>query len=154
MNTFAEFIEKSKSTLCKEYTEKLDKAGSKVQFINLALDANGLPWVAESVAKGELPIEVIANDFKPFLNGKYTRIGDGFTSQIYCRPPEDKIEITTTATLIIDFDGVVKVDRPCELYIVNSKVMIVGNGNPQVYAYNSEVEHPNLPIKIVEDKKY
>lgn len=151
---FTEFIEKAKSNLCKEYTDKLNRAGSKKAMLDLALDSNGLSWTAEAVAKGDLSADTIANDFKPFLNGKYIREKDGYTSAMYCRPPEDKIEIATTAALIIGFDGVVKVDRPCELHIVNSKCMIVGTGIPQVYAYNSEVEHPNTPIKAIENKKH
>lgn len=154
MNTFAEFIEKSKSTLCKEYMGRLDKAGSKAQLINLALDANGLPWVAESVAKGELPIEVISNDFKPFLNGNFTRIGNGFTSQIYCQPPEDEIKITTTATLIIGFKGKVIVDRPCRLYLCKSDVTIIGTATPEVYLYNSTIVNDNCFVNIEELKEY
>lgn len=154
MNTFGEFIEKSKPNLCKEYAAKLDKAGSKKAMIDLALDANGMPWVAESVAKGDLPIDVVANDFKPFLNGKYTRIGNGFTSRIYCQPPEDSIKIETTATLIIGFKGKVIVDRPCRLYLCKSDVTIVGMMTPEVYLYNSTIVNDNCFVNVAERKEY
>lgn len=154
MNTFAEFIEKSKTGLCKEYTEKLDKAGSKKAMIDLALDANGMQWTAEAVAKGELSPATISNDFKPFLNGNFTRIGNGFTSQIYCQPPEDEIKITTTATLIIGFKGKVIVDRPCRLYLCKSDVTIIGTATPEVYLYNSTIVNDNCFVNVRERKEY
>ena len=154
MKTFAEFIENAKQNLCKEYKEKLSKAMSKKQLIDLSLDANGMQWTAEAVAKGELPIEVIANDFKPFLNGKYTRNENGYASQIFCQPPEDSIKVTATATLIIGFKGKVVVDRPCELYLCNSDVTIVGMAIPSVYLYNSTIINDNCFVEIFERKEY
>lgn len=154
MNTFAEFIEKAKQNLCKEYTEKLNKAGSKKAMIDIALDSNGLSWVCEAVAKGELSVDTITDAFKPFLNGNYTRNANGYTAQIYCRPTEDEIKITTTATLIIGFKGKVIVDRPCELYLCKSDVTIVGTSKPSVYLYNSTIINDNCFVEIVEKKEY
>lgn len=141
--------------LCEEFSQRWSDCKSKKQLYDLACNVNSLSYLAEMIAKGYgLTPEYLVSEFGQFFNGKCVYNGNGYSSCIYCRPPEDKIEIATTAALIIDFDGVVKVDRPCELYIVNSKVMIVGTGIPQIYAYNSEVEHPNMPIKVMENKKY
>lgn len=154
--TFAKFIDTAKRLgLCQEYTDKVDKAGSKKAFVDIALDINGIKWMCESICRGwGLSPEYIAKEFAPFNNGKYTRDKDGYTAQMYCLPEDKEITISSTVTLIIGFDGVVKVDRLCELYIVSSNVVIVGNQIPQVYAYNSNVEHPDTPIVVRENKTY
>ena len=156
---FSEFITKAKRVgLCQEYTDKVDKAGSKLAFMQIALDANAMPWLCESICRGwGLTPEYIAKEFAPFNNGKFIR-NDGYTSAMHCRPPEDKIEITTTAALIIDFDGVIKVNRPCELYICKSRIKldVTGNETARVYSYNSEIHDSslNLPNVIIFEKEY
>lgn len=155
MNTFAEFINISIPTLCKEYFDKLNNAKSKKALIDLALDANGLSWTAEAVVKEELPIEVIANDFKPFLNGKYVREADGFTSALFC-DFDGEIRVTTTCALIIGYKGIVRVDRPiAELYLANSDVTILANEGSKVnvYLYNSTVVNNDFVV-IKEKKEY
>ena len=152
MNTFQEFIEKSKSTLCAEYTEKLNKAGSKKAMIDLALDANGLSWTAESVAKGELSSDTIAEDFKPFINGKYIRTADGYTSALYCKK-KDGIDITTTCALIVDCRGVIRVDRPvAELYLAKSDVTILAKNGSKVYVYLYNSTVVNNEFVVIKDK--
>lgn len=149
---FKEFIAKAKRMgLCEEYTDKVDHAGSKRAFIDIAIDANGLSWVATAVAKGMLSGEYIASTFPMFLNGAYIRSKDGYTSALYCRFEKD-ISISTTAALIIECDKDIVVDRPaCELYIVNSQVRITGSGNAAVYLYNSSViNSATAPAIIIE----
>lgn len=153
---FSEFITKAKRLgLCQEYTDKVDKAGSKLAFMQIALDANAMPWMAESICKGwGLTPEYIAKEFAPFNNGRYVR-SDGYTSAMYCRPPEDEIDITTTAALIIDFKGTVIVDRLIsELYFVNSNVTINNGGIVKVYLYNSNVINPDAHVIIESKKEY
>lgn len=139
--TFKEFLTKAKRLgLCKEYTEKVDRAGSKKAFIDIALDANGLSWVADCICKGLLSAQYIAREFAPFINGKYVRDADGYTSTLYCGF-DGEIRISTTCALIVDCRGVIRVDRPiCELYIADSDVEIVGSGQANVYLYGSEAD--------------
>lgn len=153
--TFSEFITKAKRLgLCQEYTDMVDKAGSKLAFMQIALDANAMPWMAESICRGwGLTPEYIAKEFAPFNNGKYVR-DDVYTSAMYCRPPEDTIEITTTAALVIGFNGTIRVNRPCELYICKSSVNIVSAeyNFVRVYAYDSKIL--NKPKGIIYEKEY
>ena len=154
-STFTEFIAKAKRLgLCQEYTDKVDKAGSKLAFMQIALDANAMPWLCESICKGwGLTPEYIAQKFAPFNNGRFIR-NDGYTSAMFCLPPEDEIKIDTTATLIIGFNGKIKVDRPCEIYLCNSQVVIIGNGAPRCYLYNSSVVNPDGIATIESQKDY
>lgn len=147
MTTFKEFLEKSKSALCKEYTEKLNKAGSKKAMLDLALDANGLSWTAEAIVKGELRPEVIHKEFAPFINGKYIREIDGYKSTLWCYPDNVEIKIDSTSALIICHDGEIVVNRPlCELYLVNSDCVIKGRGVARIFLYNSSVSGNNFEI--------
>lgn len=155
MKTFAEFIDNAKTNLCAEYTEKLNKAGSKKSLIDIALDANGMPWVCEAVAKGKLSSDTIAEDFKPFLNGRYIRAAGGYSSALYCKR-NDGIEVVTTCALIVDCKGVIRVDRPiAELFLSNSDVAIISNKGSKVnvYLYNSSVVN-NEFIVVRESKRY
>lgn len=138
-----------------EMIDDWNNAKSKKQLIDLCLSIRGIQYVSDAIACGwGISPEIIANEFSMFLNGKYTRDKDGYTSQMYCLPPEDKdININSTVTLIIGFNGTIRVNKKiCELYIVNSDCVIVGNGAPRVYAYNSNIKHPDIPLVIKENK--
>lgn len=156
-SVFKDFITKAKRIgVCKEYADKVDNAGSKKAFMEIALSAGALPWVSEMIARGELLADTISKEFKPFNNGAYTRDKDGYTSQMYCLPECVEIAIGSTTTLIIDFKGVIKIDRPiCELYICNSDVTIVGCGRGVAYLYNSTITNPDTAnVVIKEDNRY
>lgn len=121
-------------------------------MLDMALDANGLPWTAEAIAKGELHPEVVHKDFAPFVNGRYTRTKDGYTSTLWCYPDEVEIKIESTTALIICHDGEVTIDRPiAEIYLVNSDVIVKSNGIVKAHLYNS-VASGN--VEIEEDKSY
>lgn len=71
---FKRFIEKAKRHgLCKEYTDKVESAESKRAFMDIVLDANGMEWMCNAIAKwNALTPEYIADAFAPFNDGKYT----------------------------------------------------------------------------------
>lgn len=140
-SVFEQFLRKAKKMgLCKEYTDKVDNAGSKAAFLQIALDANGMSWLCDSICRGwGLSAEYIAEEFKPFNNGAFVRRKDGYTSAMYCNTEAEEIKITTTAVLIIGYKGTVIVNRPCQLYLCNSDVVITGTERPDVYLYNSSV---------------
>lgn len=154
-DVFNEFIEKAKKLgLCQEYTDKVDHALSKKAYMSIALDANGVSWVSESIAKkwGLTP-NYISENFAPFLNGRYVFHGDGYTSAMYCLT--DKIDVHTTVASIIACNGEVHSDRTCELHITNSNVIISGSGRCVVHLYNSKIQNlDSFKGTIVEDNNY
>lgn len=117
-----------------------DNCKSKKQLVDLALSAPAIDFVARAIAEGWGPsADCIAKEFEPFVNGKYVRRQDGYTSALYCNS-EGEISITTACALIVGHKGLIRVEIPiCELYIANSDCEIVG-GIANIYAYNSEVK--------------
>ena len=80
--------------------------------MDLALSARGIYFVAKAIAEGwGISASEICREFKPFLNGKYVRDKDGYTSAVYCSDGKEncvvKIDATTTALLVIDFIGTI-----------------------------------------------
>ena len=149
MITLQEFKENAKKHGICEMLQDWDNAKSKKQLMDVVLNVRGVQYLANAIFDGwGMSPELIAEDFKPFNNGRYT-YRKGYTSQMYCLPEEDTITIDSTVTLIIGFNGIVVIDRPvCELYLVNCNCTIDGKGIGYVYAYDSEVEHPNVPIVV------
>ena len=140
--TLQEFLRNAKRLgLCEEYTDKWTAAKSKKQLLDVALDANGLSYVANAVAKGYLTAGYICSAFAPFINGKYVRDKDGYTSALYCSDGKEncvaEINATTTALLAIDFIGTINIpkNRICEIHLVNSKCYVRGEGKVIVYTY-------------------
>lgn len=152
--TMQNFIRNAKRLgLCEEYTDKWTSAKSKKQLIDIALDANGLPFVANAVAKGYLTAEYICEAFAPFNNGKYVRDKDGYTSAMYCGEETNEIFATETALLVIDFVGDIHIpeNRICEIHIVNSKCYIVNKGKVNIYAYGDTkiINESEASIKVI-----
>lgn len=154
---FRQFIEKAKRLgLCQEYTDKIDKAGSKLAFMEIALDANGLQWCSDAICRGMLTAEYIAKEFAPFNCGRYIRITGGYKSAMYCLPDTD-ITITTTAALIIGHKGTIIIpkNRVCEIYLCQSDVTIQGEGRGVAYLFDSRITNQSAaPVVVKEDKRY
>lgn len=140
--TMQNFLRNAKRLgLCEEYTDKWTAAKSKKQLLDVALDANGLSFVANAVAKGYLTAGYICSDFFPFINGKYIRHKEGYTSALYCSCGNDNdltaFEAKTTALLVINFVGTITIpkNRICEMHLVNCKCCIKSEGRGNVYLY-------------------
>lgn len=125
--------------------------------MDLALSARGISFVAKAIAEGwGITPDQICTEFKPFLNGKYVRDKDGYTSAVYCSDGKEncvaEINATTTAILVIGFIGTIFIpqNRICEMHLVNSKCYIRGEGRGNVYAYgDTEVyNEDDAPIKL------
>lgn len=117
-----------------------DNAKSKKQIMDVALHIRGIEFIAKSYVDGFgiLP-SFIEDYFKPFKNGKYISQQKGYTSSFYCSYDKD-ININTTATLIISHHGNIIIPKPyCEIYLVNSKVNILGEGKGKINLYDSEI---------------
>lgn len=150
-----EFLAKAKRLgLCKEYTAKVNNAGSKKQLVDVAMDANGLSWICSSIARGwGLSPEYISQNYAPFLNGRYVFDGNGYSSTIYCQ--NNHVNVNTTAAAIIDCQGTINVKRVCELHIANSRVTITGNARCVVYLYNSTIDNSDsFKGVIIENNTY
>lgn len=143
--------------LCDTFAQKWDNCRSKRQFFDLACDINSLSYLAETIAKGiGLTPDFITREFGQFINGRYI-MSDGYSSCIYCRYKGDEITVGTSAILVIDYNGLIRIpsNRPCELHLCNCKVDVEGDGNGIVYLYNSEILNPSLaPVIIKQDNKY
>lgn len=129
---------------------------SKKQLMDLALDIRAIPYLANAVAEGwGISIDVIEKEFAPFLNGRYVRNKDGYTSSVWCGYKGDTIRMTDTATLVIGFNGIIIPPVIGELYLVNSKVKMLGEGSVVAYCYNSKITSSDkAEVRIKENKRY
>lgn len=144
MNTLDDFFENAKErNLCERGAKIWEHCKSKKSLIDFALGSWGADYVASAVSNGwGIDPKEITKEFSQFLNGKYTRERDGYTSKMYCLPPNGIIQIDTTLTLIIGFNGTLLVpqNRACELYVVNSDVFITSASPVTVHLYGSKMQ--------------
>ena len=155
--TLSEFRRQAdKHGIC-EMSKDWDNCKSNKQRMDLALSARGISFVAKAIAEGwGITPDQICAEFKPFLNGKYVRNKDGYTSAVYCSDGKEncvaEINATTTAILVIDFIGTIFIpqNRICEIHLVNSKCYIKGEGRGNVYTYgDTEIYNESeAPVKI------
>lgn len=140
--------------LCEEYATKWDSCVSKKQMMDLALEAKGIDYVCDSIAKGwGLSPEYISSYFKSYINGAYIFSNGKYTSQMYCGYSGD-IECKTTALALINCD--VRIHTPkfsmCEIYATgNVKLSISGSGYVVVIAYGDE---PNVVVDCSSDVRF
>lgn len=93
--------------VCDKYKDKIAKALSKKQIMDVFLDANGIPFLCEISSGGDaLPYEVILSEFKSYINGRYSschgEIGHEYTSAVYCCYSDSNgLDIDTTQTLFL-----------------------------------------------------
>lgn len=142
----------SSGNLCSHYTEKVQDAASKKRLMQLVLDANGINFLQEMQNKGKgLPYEIILNEFKNYINGKYiaefkNEKGNGYTSSIYCCYfDSDTINVNTTLVSLLGCKSKVNiaendfvricVDRNCEIIVncpLNSRCIIEYWGDAKI----------------------
>lgn len=142
----------SSGNLCNGYEDKVKRAASRKQLMDLCLDANGINYLCEMQAAGyPLPYETICNEFVHYINGKYVAeyYNDnkhGYTSCLYCCY-DGELEVNTTLICLlgcnitnmkIKENAFVKIycDPNCivDIDIPNSSRAIIETwGNAQVY---------------------
>lgn len=157
--TFNEWIEivTKKGYLCDEYKNKVDQAMSKKQIMDIALDANGSEYLPKlRNVNLSLPYEIICNEFRSYINGKYIAEykngrGNGYTSSIYCCYNDNNALLveTTVITLLgckclirVKENDYVKINADCNCELVidcpttsrcvveywgNAKIVVLGN---------------------------
>ncbi len=148
-----EFREAAKSrNLCEKYSELLDGCNTKKQLFDLATDSNGIPFICESMVDGWcVTPESISENFKTFINGRYISQHKGYTSAMYVeRFFIEPLVAKTTNLVIIACEGVVDIPENvvCNIFIVNSNVVVSGSGVCYVkhygensIKYNESVRH-------------
>ena len=139
-----------------EMSAEWDKCKSKKQLIDLALSIRGIEYIAKAISEGwGIDADTICREFATFINGKYVRDKDGYTSALYCSSKEEspaEIYAEQTALLVINFIGNIYIpkNRICEIHAVNSKFNAYGDGVLRLKSYG-EVEIYNeedSPAKI------
>lgn len=92
--------------LCDEYTDKVELAMNKTQLIDLAFDANGISYIPEMQAKGyPIPYDTIIKEFGSYINGRYVRDKNGYTSALYCKYAKPVI-LEETLTCFLGCKGI------------------------------------------------
>ena len=97
------FREAAKSrNLCDKYSELWDGCNTKKQLFDLATDSNGIPYICEAMVDGwGVTPEFISENFKTFINGRYTSQHHGYTSAMYVERFFIEPIVASTTNLIV-----------------------------------------------------
>ena len=155
MKMLQAFREAAKSrNLCEKYSEMWDNCKSKKQLFDLATDSNGIPYICEAMVDGwGVTPEFISENFKTFINGRYTSQHHGYTSAMYVeRFFIEPLVAKTTNLVIIACEGVVNIPENvvCNLFIVNSDVVVSGSGVCYVKTYGENTIKYDEPVRHYE----
>ena len=141
--------------LCTAYKDKWDKANDKEALMDMATDAKGMDMIADSCSNGwGLSSEYIAKSFSDYINGKWQRRNDGYTSEMYVMHKED-VAIRSTLTLFIDCECDVIVPKGiiAEIYLSgNSNVHIKCDGHCYVIKYGNACVYDSEGGGVVHEK--
>lgn len=111
--------------LCEKYAEMWSDDKSKRQLFEMACDANGAEYMAQSLSEGwGLSTDFIEEKFKAYINGKYicryfNARGNGYDSAMLCRYKEKKFNLETTILCVLDSDTKIHVAKNniCRIYV-------------------------------------
>lgn len=136
------FLDNAKAHgLCTQYAEKIASARTKKALVDIALGANGVEWMAQSIAEGwGLDPHFITEHFAAFNNARYVWRRGVLSSAMYVFPQFREIKISTTQALLVGFEGVVRIpeNRMSALYCVDCDFNVEG-GTAYAKTYNSRV---------------
>lgn len=124
--------------LCGGYKDKWDSATGKEALMDMALDSNGVEMLADAAAFGwGMDIQYMKRTFYDYINGKWKRSKDGYTSCLYV-DFNGRIEQDCTITTVLASKATFHVPEGsvCKLYVGGeSTVNITGEGVCYVYSY-------------------
>ena len=125
--------------LCGEYKDRWDKCSNKKELIDLALDSNGVEFLADAITFGwGCSQEFLLNEFADFINGRYQRKKNGYTSELYVHL-KGTIILQSTITLVVggDADIIVPDNFVGKLYICGGSHLIFSHnrGELELYVY-------------------
>lgn len=122
---------KNSEFICERYLPLVDAARSRKQYMDVALDVNGMAFLCDMIVLGlGLPYTTMHAEFSPYLNGRYistkSDANGGYTSSLYCSI-ETPSEITANTTLTGIFNCKCSVNIPkgkaCQLYVDSNSVI-------------------------------
>lgn len=147
--------------LCSEYSLKWDNCKSKKALMDVCLDAKGIDYLCDSIAKGwGISPDIISEKFKAYINGRYV-YENKYTSTLFCQY-KGEIECDTTALTLVecDVDVFIPEYHICEIYATgktnihlhgNGRVVVIAYGNADDVVVTKESEH--LQYKRIQKKE-
>jgi hypothetical protein len=126
--------------LCDKYKNIWDACRTKEELINMALDVNGIEFIADGYAYGwGLSTDYITDNFIEFVNGDYLSRYDGYTTEMYVSKELNLIP-RATATLIMDCSGDIEIpeNKICSIYLAKSNIRLRCKGKCDLYIFNTE----------------
>jgi hypothetical protein len=128
--------------LCGQYKGIWDNCKSKKDLVDAAIDANGIEFMADSIAFGwGLSKEFLITEFDEYINGKYRRIKDGYSSELHVGEENNTISVMSTLNLFAYSKNVtiyVPQNSFCRIYLTKCySVRIKADGKFELYVYGS-----------------
>ena len=127
--------------LCGEYKKKWDRCNTKQDLVRMALDSNGVEFMADSIAFGwGLSKDYLLREFGTYANGAYQCHEGGYTSEMYVGT-HGTLKSDSTILLVAYCDDL-KIIIPkhtfCRIYVCGGgKVLIENNGKCEVLNYGA-----------------
>ena len=103
----------------------------------MVLDSNGVEFLADAITFGwGCSQEFLLNEFADFINGKYQRKKDGYTSELYVHH-NDMVVLRSTITLVVggEADIIIPDDFIGNLYICGGSHTIFGSERGEINLY-------------------
>lgn len=104
--TFVEWLEvvKGRGLICDKYMPMVLSARSRKQFMDIALDVNGISFLCDMIDEGSgLPYDVMLDEFVAYINGRYIHVNSStsgsYSASMYCQVLSPR-EITASTTLL------------------------------------------------------
>ena len=124
--------------LCASYKNKWDATTNKEELMDMALYSYGVELLADAHSFGfGMDIQYMEQVFSDYINGKWKRSMDGYTSCLYV-DFNGRIEQDCTLTTVLDsrVEFHIPKGNVCKLYVgAESTVHITGEGVCYVYSY-------------------
>jgi hypothetical protein len=132
----------SERGICSEKASIWDKCTNKKDLMDLALSAQGMDYICDSIAKGwGISPSYIAERFKGFNNGRYVYYSPtGYKTAMYCGY-RGMFLCELTALMVIDSEMDITIPdyHICEIYAVgNTHLRLHGKGRCRVLVYGDD----------------
>lgn len=126
--------------LCGQYKGIWDNCKSKKDLVDVAIDVNGIEFMADSIAfDWGLSEEFLVTEFDEYINGKYRRIKDGYSSELHVGEGNNTISVVSTLNLFAYSKNItiyVPQDSFCRIYLAKcSNVRIKNDGKFELCVY-------------------
>lgn len=124
--------------LCGVYKEQWDCASGARELVDIALDANGIEFMAESVGGGwGLSPGYLSRTFGEYINGEYLSRQGGYSSELWVSHSGEVVP-RGTLSLFVDCEGCITIPkgRVCRVYLTSCcDVEIACEGECEVLCY-------------------